>query len=72
MQPFAPPPGRTEVLLGGVAGIDLHYWRGDTWLPSWNSEKLPALVRLRIRFDPGSGRHWPPIVVAPRREPVEE
>ena len=68
----APPPARTEVLIDGVAGIDLDYWRGDGWLPDWTGEKLPALVRLRIRFDPRSGRHWPPMVVAPRREPVEE
>ena len=68
----APPPGRTEILLDQVQGIDLAYWRGADWLPSWTGEKLPALVRLYIRFEPHSGRHWPPIIVAPLREPVEE
>ena len=68
-----PPPPTTEVLLDGVEGLDLSYWRRDAWVPEWqNQEMLPELVRIRLRFDPHNGRHWPPILVAPLREPVEE
>jgi hypothetical protein len=41
-------------------------WR---WRDRWNGPALPELVRIRIVFSHGEGRHWPDIVVAPLRAP---
>ena len=63
-----------EVLLSGVEGIALAYWRparrvaAGGWVSVWNEAGLPSLVRLRIVFPAGDGRHWPDIVAAPLRE----
>ncbi|GAC1340659.1 MAG: hypothetical protein NVSMB18_11150 [Acetobacteraceae bacterium] len=69
------PPGDDMVVLDGVERLDLSYSAAGSpsaWASAWNADKLPGLVRIRITFQPGRGRHWPPIVVAPLREPVEE
>lgn len=64
-------------LLRGVARVDFAYWQrtptGGTWLSSWDGRVPPPLVRIRIVFinhgKRADRRHWPSIVVAPRRQP---
>ena len=64
---FGPVPAPQEVeILRGVQRLEVAYWR-DGWWPSWDESVMPALVRLRIVFPPGDGRHWPDIVAAPAR-----
>lgn len=60
------------VMLDGVERLDLAYWASGAWVPAWNADKLPALVRIRLVFPPATGRRWPPLVVEPVREPTEE
>lgn len=67
---LAPPPSpQTVELLQGVTRLDLAYWpaEGGGWQTSWNSGEPPALVRVRIVFPDGDRRHWPDLVIAPRR-----
>ncbi len=70
----AAPPSERAMLLEGVAALDIAYWGRPegggtaTWQGSWAQPLLPALIRLRLTFPAGSGRHWPDIVVAPRRD----
>ncbi len=77
VETFGPPlPPHTNVLLGGVDGLELSYWRqggSGGWISQWEKEeKLPALVRIRLLFGRHGSRHWPPLIIAPLREPVEE
>jgi general secretion pathway protein J len=68
------PPPSTITLLNDVEGLDVGFWQPapgsqhGSWLSAWTEHDLPPLVRLRIVFPPGSGRHWPDIVVATMRE----
>lgn len=64
----APPAATASVLAEGVAGLDLSYWGGAGWRSDWTEPALPLLVRARVVFAPGDGRHWPDIIVAPRRQ----
>lgn len=65
-----PAPAAQEAeLLTGVDHLEISYWSG-AWLPAWEKEALPALVRLRIVFPAGDVRHWPDVVVAPQRHRV--
>ena len=64
--------GRTEVLMRGIADMDIAYFgRRDAnaapnWLPDWHDRsELPLLIRFRVRFPPGDGRNWPDLLVAP-------
>lgn len=73
--PLAPPPPPDRaVLLEGVAGLELAYWGpaeaggAPAWQDTWSRESLPALVRFRLLFPAGTGRRWPDIVAAPRRD----
>jgi general secretion pathway protein J len=71
---FGPAPRPQEmVLLSGVSGLQLAYFAsgGSAWAPSWTGDALPALVRIRIVFASPS-RHWPPIVIAPVREALQQ
>lgn len=71
----ATPAWQDVVMLDGVERIELAYRSAGAtgaWRASWNAEKLPVLVRIRIVFGQGSGRRWPPILVAPVREAIEE
>ena len=71
----AAPAWQDVVMLDGVERIELAYRSAGAtgaWRPSWSAEKLPVLVRIRIVFGQGSGRRWPPILVAPVREAIEE
>jgi general secretion pathway protein J len=64
-----PPPAAMHelVLLEGVERIDLSFWDPGPgrWEPAWTRRPPPALVRIRLVFPAGQGRHWPDIVVAP-------
>jgi prepilin-type N-terminal cleavage/methylation domain-containing protein len=65
-----PDPG-WSVLAEGVAGLDLLYGRaapeGGGWTATWSGRVLPRLVRIHIAFPANDARHWPDIVVSPRR-----
>ncbi len=69
-----PPPPRAMPLLDGVERLDLSFWQPGpgpgpgSWVQAWNSRDMPGLVRVRVIFPAGDGRHWPDIVVAPMRE----
>lgn len=65
----APPPQQAEILQG-VQRLEVAYWK-DGWRAGWDEAALPALVRLRIVFPPGDGRHWPDIVAAPARGRID-
>jgi prepilin-type N-terminal cleavage/methylation domain-containing protein len=63
---------RETVLLGGIERMDLAYMGvGSVWLPGWDADALPTLVRITLIFSQSSRRRWPPMVVAPLRHPVE-
>ncbi len=66
------PEVQETVMLDGVERLDLAYWASGAWLPDWSADKLPALIRIRIVFPGGTGRHWPPLLVGPVREALEE
>ncbi len=68
----AEPEVHETVMLDGVERLELAYWASGTWVPAWNADKLPALVRIRLVFPGGTGRRWPPLLVEPVREAVEE
>ena len=39
----------------------------DPWQDNWKAtQSLPALVRLRVKFDPKDSRRWPDLIVAPK------
>jgi general secretion pathway protein J len=66
-------PQSTEVeLIRGVEGLEFAYW-GDPaggsaaqWLTQWDGPALPQLIRIRLGFGKGDGRHWPDLVAAPQ------
>ena len=67
----APPPERA-VLLERVEGMSLSYWGAEDgqspgWRGTWSQNTLPLMVRIRLMFPDGSGRHWPDIVAGPAR-----
>lgn len=60
-------------ILKDIAGFSLGYFgRPDRegklgWYGSWvSANRLPSLVQVDVRFPPGDGRTWPPLVVAIR------
>lgn len=67
---------RERILLDGIATAEFAYF-GTTERnvpPSWRSQwpdadRLPSLVRLRVRFPDGDRRVWPELVVPTRIEP---
>jgi general secretion pathway protein J len=70
------PNAHDEVLLRGVAAIELAYWhkpdavgQGAGWRADWSEHFPPELIRLRIRFAKTDHRHWPDLVVALVPEP---
>ena len=77
--PIGPrPPVIEEVWVRGIEGIDLAFWRRARrdapagWVTAWSETGLPSLIRLRMRFAAGDGRHWPDIVVAPVRDSIAD
>lgn len=68
-----PPPPQVTQMLDGIERIDIAYWprTGDGgWQDEWNANLPPALIRIRLIFPPGDARHWPDIVAAPMRDPM--
>ncbi len=64
----------TAKLLDDVESMTLSYFGAsrDGADPDWHdaaewSAGLPDLVRLRVTFPAGDDRHWPELVVAPKR-----
>ena len=76
VEPLGPKPAFQDmVILDGVQRIELAYrapGASSTWSGTWNADRLPALVRIHVVFADGSGRRWPPLLVAPVREALEE
>lgn len=71
----AAPAWQETVMLDGIQQIELAYRASDragAWSSVWTADKLPALVRISIVFPDASGRRWPPLLVAPVREALEE
>ncbi len=66
------PDTQETVVLDGVERLELAYWSAGGWAAAWTADKLPVLVRIRIVFPAGSRRRWPPLIVAPIREALEE
>jgi general secretion pathway protein J len=66
------PDTQDTVMLDGVERLELAYWTSGAWSSVWNANKLPELVRIRLVFPGGNGRQWPPVVVAPVCEALEE
>jgi len=76
VEPLGPRPRWQDVVvLDGVQRIEFAY-RGpgasSAWASAWNADRLPALVRIRVVFADSAGRRWPPLLVAPIREALEE
>ena len=73
--PFnGPPSPHREILLEGVARLDISYaarGAGTAWLSSWDQPALPALVRLHV-VPVSVGRPWPLIIATTKREQAEE
>lgn len=45
--------GETRIIGEGVAGLDLEYFDGESWLPSWDSRddnSLPRAARITLVF----------------------
>jgi general secretion pathway protein J len=70
--PLAPaPPPLEATILQHVRDLEFDYWGASAvggpaaWQQRWNSEILPGLIRIRVRFAPADHRHWPDLVVAP-------
>lgn len=59
-------------LLDGVRSVRFDYFAAvsGTWDTVWRGDALPRLIRLQLNFVKPD-RHWPPIIVALRREPLE-
>jgi general secretion pathway protein J len=59
-------------LIRGVENLEFAYW-GDpaggsaaAWVVQWDGPALPQLIRIRLGFGKGDGRHWPDLVAAPQ------
>ena len=77
--PIGPrPPVIEEVLVRGVEGLDVTFWRRARrdaragWVTEWSEPGLPSLIRMRLRFTAGDARHWPDIVAAPLRDALTD
>lgn len=65
-----PPPPTDTKLVAGVDHITISYWARHGpphWLRAWTKPEVPALIRISIVFQAGTGMSWPDIVAAPQR-----
>ena len=73
--PLGPPPApKRTVLLARVGRLRISYsskTSPGTWISAWSESALPATVSVVVQ-PAEAGRAWPPIIVQPRREQVEE
>lgn len=62
------------VVAEDVRAVRFGYFGRDAagWVSAWQGDALPALVRMDMVPAAGSPLHWPPLVIALRREPVDE
>ena len=71
--PAGPPTQPIDsILLAQVARVTISYWSRSGpphWLTAWAGPQLPALIRISLTFQPGTGITWPDIVAAPQRSP---
>jgi general secretion pathway protein J len=61
---------RREVLLDHVEALEVSYLGSAGWVKSWDTARLPLLIRLHLRFPKGDPRHWPDLVAGPIRDGV--
>jgi general secretion pathway protein J len=70
-KPAGPPPMPVDtVLLTQVDHVTISYWARSGpphWLATWSGAETPALIRISLVFQPGTGMTWPAIVAAPLR-----
>ena len=66
---------RERILLDGIAAAEFAYFgttekdQPPSWRNQWQgADRLPSLVRLRVRFADGDRRFWPELVVPTRIE----
>ncbi|MGY2049048.1 hypothetical protein [Methylobacterium sp. JK268] len=64
-------PGRPDLLLDRIAGLQLRYFGAQAsdpmprWASSWTRpDRPPVLVEVTVAFPPADGRRWPPLVLA--------
>ena len=67
-----PPVPASSVLLDAVDRVEFAYWGhgaggAGQWLTGWGERDIPALIRIRLHFTPGSHRSWPDIIAATER-----
>lgn len=62
--------GTAEILLEPVAGLGFRYFGplGQAGTPQWQAnwdrpDRTPSLLEVTVRFPPGDGRTWPPLVL---------
>ncbi|GBR02834.1 hypothetical protein GLI01_06410 [Gluconacetobacter liquefaciens] len=70
---IAPPAQeRQQTLLTNVADLECTYFSNGHWNTTWEADRLPILVRIRIRFPDGDPRRWPDIVASPLLDPMPQ
>ncbi|MFT8776786.1 MAG: prepilin-type N-terminal cleavage/methylation domain-containing protein [Gluconacetobacter liquefaciens] len=70
---IAPPAQeRKQTLLTNVADLECTYFSNGHWNTTWEADRLPILVRIRIRFPDGDPRRWPDIVASPVLDPMPQ
>jgi general secretion pathway protein J len=65
-----PPPPERVMLLRDVDHLEIAYWQrpNSGWQSEWAAPTLPRLIRIRIFFTRGTGRHGSEIMVMPMRD----
>jgi general secretion pathway protein J len=69
--PAGPPSQPVDtVLLSQVDHVTISYWARSgppRWLSAWSGPQIPALIRIGLTFQAGTGINWPDIVASPQR-----
>jgi general secretion pathway protein J len=69
--PVGPAPTPTDsVLLSHVDHVTISYWARSGpphWRTTWAGPDDPALIRIGLGFQSGTGMNWPDIIAAPQR-----
>lgn len=61
--------GETRELVQGAVHIGFAYYGAGGWRDSWNDpQRLPLLVRIQVRPQPGADA-WPEMLIAPLTQP---
>lgn len=70
-----PPPPERIALADQVDHLEIDYWSPGlklppgAWVTAWVGAPVPTLLRIRVVFAPGSGRHWPDLIAATETQP---